>query len=47
MAAQLDTGIENALFFTLREFPLSGITVLLAVMLIAIFFITGPTAPRS
>jgi glycine betaine transporter len=41
MAAQLDTGIENALFFTLREFPLSGITVLLAVMLIAIFFITG------
>ena len=41
MAAELETGTENALFFTLRAFPLSGLTVLLAVLLIAIFFITG------
>jgi glycine betaine transporter len=41
MAAQLETGVENALFFTLREYPLATFTVFLAVMLIAIFFITG------
>ena len=34
-------GIENALFDTLREFPLSGMTVALAIFLIAIFFVTG------
>lgn len=32
---------EDALFDTLREFPLSGITVALAIFLIAIFFVTG------
>lgn len=41
MEAELSGGVENALFETLREFPLSGITVVLAVLLIAIFFITG------
>lgn len=41
MEAELAGGVENALFETLREFPLSGITVVLAVLLIAIFFITG------
>lgn len=41
MAKELGTGIENALFFTLREFPLAGLTVTLAIFLIAIFFITG------
>ena len=41
MEAELAGSVENALFETLREFPLSGITVVLAVLLIAIFFITG------
>ncbi|CAA9364003.1 MAG: Glycine betaine transporter OpuD [uncultured Nocardioidaceae bacterium] len=41
MPAALEGGIENALFETLREFPLSSVTVTLAVFLIAIFFITG------
>src|SRR4029079_16186873 len=42
-----DTGgiaLEAALFDTLREFPLSGITVALAVFLVAIFFVTGADA---
>jgi choline-glycine betaine transporter len=34
-------GTERVLFDTLREYPLSSITVVLAVFLIAIFFITG------
>jgi glycine betaine transporter len=33
--------LEASLFDTLREFPLSGITVALAVFLVAIFFVTG------
>ena len=33
--------LEASLFETLREYPLSSITVVLAVFLIAIFFITG------
>jgi choline/carnitine/betaine transport len=41
MPAALDGGIENALFETLRQFPLAGFTVALAVFLIAIFFVTG------
>ena len=41
MSASLDDGIENVLFDTLREFPLSGMTVGLAIFLIAIFFVTG------
>jgi choline/carnitine/betaine transport len=41
MPAALEGGIENALFETLREFPLAGFTVALAVFLIAIFFVTG------
>jgi len=41
MKGQLENGIENALFFTLREYPISAVTVLLAVVLIAIFFVTG------
>jgi len=41
MPAALEGGIENALFVTLREYPLSTATVALAVFLIAIFFITG------
>ena len=36
--------LEAALFDTLREFPLSGITVALAVFLVAIFFVTGADA---
>ena len=36
-----DEGTESVLFETLREYPLSSITVVLAVFLIAIFFITG------
>jgi glycine betaine transporter len=42
-----DTGgiaLEASLFETLREFPLSGITVALAVFLVAIFFVTGADA---
>ena len=42
-----DTGgiaLEAALFDTLREFPLSGVTVALAVFLVAIFFVTGADA---
>jgi glycine betaine transporter len=42
-----DTGgiaLEASLFDTLREFPLSGITVALAVFLVAIFFVTGADA---
>ena len=42
-----DTGgieLEAALFATLREFPLSGVTVALAVFLVAIFFVTGADA---
>lgn len=41
MPGALALGIESALFETLQEFPLSGITVALAVFLIAIFFVTG------
>jgi glycine betaine transporter len=33
--------LEASLFETLRQFPLSGITVALAVFLVAIFFVTG------
>ncbi len=36
--------LESSLFETLREFPLSGITVALAVFLVAIFFVTGADA---
>ncbi len=36
-----DEGTESALFTTLREYPLSSVTVVLAVFLVAIFFITG------
>ncbi len=36
--------LEAALFDTLREFPLAGITVALAVFLVAIFFVTGADA---
>jgi len=41
MAGALAQGTETALFETLREYPLSTITVALAVLLVAIFFITG------
>jgi glycine betaine transporter len=34
-------GTESVLFATLREYPLASITVVLAVFLVAIFFITG------
>src|SRR6478752_7361081 len=40
-AVLADEGTESALFATLREYPLSSITVVLAVFLVAIFFITG------
>ena len=36
-----EEGTESALFTTLREYPLASITVVLAVFLVAIFFITG------
>ena len=36
--------LEASLFETLREFPLAGITVALAVFLVAIFFVTGADA---
>ena len=36
-----DGGTERVLFETLREYPLSSISVVLAIFLIAIFFITG------
>ncbi|NYE37017.1 choline/carnitine/betaine transport [Nocardioides cavernae] len=36
-----DEGTESALFATLREYPLATVTVVLAVFLVAIFFITG------
>lgn len=41
MPASLASGYENTLFDTLREFPISGFTVALAIFLIAIFFVTG------
>lgn len=42
MAAILtERGTESVLFETLRDYPLSSITVVLAIFLIAIFFITG------
>lgn len=40
-AVLANEGTESALFATLREYPLSTITVVLAVFLVAIFFITG------
>ncbi len=40
-AVLANEGTEGALFDTLREYPWAGITVVLAVLLIAIFFITG------
>ncbi|MBS2939525.1 BCCT family transporter [Nocardioides sp. J2M5] len=40
-AVLVDEGTESALFTTLREYPLASITVVLAVFLVAIFFITG------
>ncbi len=36
--------LEAALFDTLREFPWAGLTVALAVLLVAIFFVTGADA---
>ncbi len=36
-----EEGTESALFTMLREYPLASVTVVLAVFLIAIFFITG------
>jgi len=36
--------LEASLFETLRQYPLSGITVALAVFLVAIFFVTGADA---
>jgi choline-glycine betaine transporter len=36
-----DKGTESVLFDTLKDYPLAGITVVLAILLIAIFFITG------
>ena len=41
MAALVEAGLESTLFDTLRSYPLSSVTVVLAVFLIAIFFITG------
>ncbi|CUR56248.1 Glycine betaine transporter [metagenome] len=41
MNGKLSEGLENALFDTLREYPMAAITMALAVFLIAIFFITG------
>ena len=41
MPAMLADGLETTLFGTLRSFPLSSVTVALAVFLIAIFFVTG------
>jgi len=40
-AVLAEEGTEGVLFDTLREYPLSSITVVLAVFLVAIFFITG------
>ena len=40
-AVLADEGTESALFTTLREYPLASVTVVLAVFLVAIFFITG------
>ena len=39
--ALADEGTESILFTVLGEYPLSSITVVLAILLIAIFFITG------
>lgn len=36
-----DQGTESVLFETLRDYPMASITVVLAILLIAIFFITG------
>lgn len=41
MAARLAEGTESALFNTLADFPLAGITTGLAIFLVAIFFVTG------
>lgn len=41
MNAVLAEGLETTLFSTLQSFPLSSITMTLAVFLIAIFFVTG------
>ncbi|QKE83996.1 BCCT family transporter [Arthrobacter sp. NEB 688] len=41
MKALVDSGLENTLFGTLREYPVASVTVALAVFLIAIFFVTG------
>jgi glycine betaine transporter len=40
-AVLAEQGTESALFSTLREYPLASVTVVLAVFLVAIFFITG------
>lgn len=40
-AVLAEEGSESALFTTLREYPIASVTVVLAVLLIAIFFITG------
>lgn len=41
MAARLAEGQESALFNTLSDYPVSTITISLAVFLVAIFFVTG------
>lgn len=41
MPARLAEGTESALFNTLSDYPLSTITIALAIFLVAIFFVTG------
>ncbi len=41
MASELEGGLENTLFSTLDAYPLATLTTLIAVFLIAIFFVTG------
>jgi glycine betaine transporter len=40
----VDNGLENALFSTLGQFPLAGLTSVAAIVLVALFFVSGADA---
>jgi glycine betaine transporter len=40
----VDNGLENALFSTLGQFPLAGLTSVIAIVLVALFFVSGADA---
>jgi glycine betaine transporter len=44
ISGAVNEGLENALFATLNQFPLAGLMSLIAVILVALFFVSGADA---